>query len=87
MKLVHVELPYMQLRKFGYLSMTPRNFGSQVTIHPSAPQGNQCEISHFLASVGTGNLILHIPVVVNFLSQVIFLFLLYLAMLMYANEV
>lgn len=71
MKLVHVELPYMQLRKFGYLSMTPRNFGSQVTIHPSAPQGNQCEISHFLASVGAGNLILHILVVVKkFLTAV-----------------
>ena len=29
-----------------------RNFGSQVTGRPSTPQGNQCQISHFLANVG-----------------------------------
>ena len=34
---------------------------------PAAPQGNQCEMLHFLASVHMGacNLILHIHVVVN----------------------
>ena len=31
----------------------------------STPQGNQCEISHFQASVGACNLILHIHVVVK----------------------
>ena len=31
----------------------------------SAPQANQCEMLHFLASVGACNLILHIYVVVN----------------------
>ena len=35
----------------------PRQFGNHVTVHhrharPSAPQGNQCSISHFLASLG-----------------------------------
>ena len=38
-------------------------------VHPpasqSAPQANQCEMLHFLASVGACNLILHIYVVVN----------------------
>ena len=33
-----------------------RNFGSQVTGRPSTPQGNQCQISHFLANVGAGNI-------------------------------
>ena len=37
-------------------STHPRKFGNHVTVHrpqparPSAPQGNQCSISHFLAS-------------------------------------
>ena len=35
-------------------------------IHPFAPPGNQCEMLHYLASVGLAcNLILHIHVVVN----------------------
>ena len=34
-------------------------------VHPSTPQGNQCEVSHFQASVGACNLILHIHVVVK----------------------
>ena len=38
-------------------STHPRKFGNHVTVHrpparPSAPQGNQCSISHFLASLG-----------------------------------
>ena len=33
--------------------------------HPSAPQGNWCEISHFLASVEACNLILLIHLVIN----------------------
>ena len=41
----------------------------RLSVHPStcssAPQNSQCEISHFLASMGTRNLILHIHVVVN----------------------
>ena len=45
------------------------NFGSHVTVRtstlPSAPEGNQCESSHFLATVRAWNLILHIHVVVN----------------------
>ena len=47
----------------------PMNFGSHVTVRtstlPSAPEGNQCESSHFLATVRAWNLILHIHVVVN----------------------
>ena len=50
----------------GYLSV---KFGNQKTpcpsTRPSATHGNQCEISHFLASVGACNLIFHIHVVVN----------------------
>ena len=52
-----------------WLSIHLRNFGSHVTVRlsnrPSAPQGNQCVILHFLANVGACNLILHIHVVVN----------------------
>ena len=34
-------------------STHPRKFGNHVTVHrPSAPQGNQCSISHFLTSLG-----------------------------------
>ena len=39
-------------------STHPRKFGNHVTVHrpqparPSAPQENQCSISHFLASLG-----------------------------------
>ena len=39
-------------------SIHSRKFGNHVTVHrpqparPSAPQGNQCSISHFLASLG-----------------------------------
>ena len=40
-----------------WLSIHLRNFGSHATVrpsdHPSAPQGNQCEISHCLASMET----------------------------------
>ena len=61
-----------QLRKIGYLFI-PRNFGRHVnctsftrpSTRPSAPLGNQPEISHFLASVGACNLILHIYVAVS----------------------
>ena len=46
----------------------PMNFGSHVTVRtstlPSAPEGNQCESSHFLATVRAWNLILHVHVVV-----------------------
>ena len=46
----------------------PMNFGSHVTVRtstlPSAPGGNQCESSHFLATVRAWNLILHVHVVV-----------------------
>ena len=55
-----------------WLSIHPRNFGSRMTMHQfniivrlSTPQGNQCEISHFQASVGACNLVLHIHVVVK----------------------
>lgn len=34
----------------------PRNFGNHVTLRPSAPQGHQCEMSNFLASVEARNL-------------------------------
>ena len=39
-------------------STYPRKFGNHVTVHrandrPSAPQGNQCSISNFLASLGS----------------------------------
>ena len=43
---------YVYLRAWHRL----RNFGSQVTGRPSTPQGNQCQISHFLAHVGAGNI-------------------------------
>ena len=43
---------YVYLRAWHRL----RNFGSQVTGRPSTPQGNQCQISHFLANVGAGNI-------------------------------
>ena len=39
-------------------STRPRKFGNHVTVHrpptarPSAPQGNQCSMPHFLASLG-----------------------------------
>ena len=36
-----------------------------LSTHPSAPQGIQCEISHFLASMGACNLTLHFYVVIN----------------------
>ena len=42
----------------GRKSTHPRKFGNHVTVHhplparPSSPQGNQCSISHFLASLG-----------------------------------
>ena len=45
------------MAKKNWLSTHARNLGDQVTVHPSmsthllAPQENQCEISHFLASV------------------------------------
>ena len=39
-------------------------------------------LSHFITFTGT-----YIYVVVNFLSQVIFVFLLFLGIIMYANEV
>ena len=46
------------------------NFGSDVTVRPrpSAPQGQQCEMSHFLANVGARvkvDILVHINVVVN----------------------
>ena len=43
------------LRKF-WLSVHLRNFSNHLTVclssHPSAPQGNQCNMSNFLASIG-----------------------------------
>ena len=34
-------------------STHPRKFGNHVTVNcPPAPQGNQCSIPHFLASLG-----------------------------------
>ena len=40
-----------------WLSIHLRNFGSHMTVrpsdHPSAPQGNQCELSHYLPSMET----------------------------------
>ena len=43
------------LRKF-WLSVHPRNFSNHLTVRlssrPSAPQGNQCNMSSFLASIG-----------------------------------
>ena len=58
-----------QLWKFGYLTIREILVVTWPSVHPStrltAPHGNQCEISHFLASVGARNLILHIHVVVN----------------------
>ena len=59
--------------KKNWLSIYPRNFGRHVkctsftrpSTRPSAPLGNQPEISHFLASVGACNLILHIYVAVS----------------------
>ena len=34
-------------------STLPKEFGNHVTVHrPSTPQGNQCSIPHFLASLG-----------------------------------
>ena len=46
-----------------WLPIHPQNFGSYA--HPSAPKGNQCDLLHFLASVGACNLILRIHVVAN----------------------
>ena len=62
-----------QLRQI-WLPIHPRNFVIHVTVRPtdrpptclSAPQGKQCEILHFLASVEAFNLILHIYVVDSF---------------------
>ena len=56
-----------------WLSIHPRNFCRHVTLRPSdrpftspsSPQGNECEISHILASVGACNLKWHIHIVVN----------------------
>ena len=53
-----------------WLPIHPRSFGCQLTVRPparllSAPQGNQCQMLHFLAAVGACNLIVHIHVVVN----------------------
>ena len=61
--------------KKNWLSIYPRNFGRHVnctsftrpSTRPSAPLGNQPEISHFLASVGACKLILHIYVAVSWL--------------------
>ena len=53
---------------FGYLSLQKIVCSHMNILLPvclSTPQGNQCEMSHFLASVGTCNLILHIHVEVN----------------------
>ena len=41
-----------QLRKFGYL-IHMRDFGSHVSVTLCPHQGNQCEISFFLSSVGS----------------------------------
>ena len=55
-------------------SIHPRKFGNHVTVHwlndrPSAPQGNQCLITHFIASLGaqqqTNIALLHINVMIN----------------------
>ena len=40
-------------------------YTERATVRPSAPQGNQCLLSHFLASLGACNQILHINVVIN----------------------
>ena len=53
--------PLSPIIKKIWLSVHPRNFGSHVSVRPSdrpsAPQGNQCEISNFLASARACNLI------------------------------
>ena len=62
-----------QLRQI-WLPVHPRNFVIHVTVRPtdrppaclSVPQGKQCEILHFLASMEAFNLILHIYVVDSF---------------------
>ena len=42
-----------------WLTLHPRNFGTvRPSARPSPPQGNHCEISHFLASMGACNLCL-----------------------------
>ena len=49
-----------------WLSIPPRNFGSHVTVSPSASNtGKRSEMSDFLASVEVCNVILHIHVVVS----------------------
>ena len=40
-----------------------------MSTHQFPPQGYQCEISHFLVSVGAYNLILHIHVMVNIIES------------------
>ena len=53
---------------FGYLSMREIVCSHMTTLLPvclSTPQGNQCEMSHFLACVVTCNLTVHIHVEVN----------------------
>ena len=54
-----------KLRKRGYLSTREILVFTWMYVRPSTPQGNQSEISHFLASVEACNLILHIHIVVN----------------------
>ena len=73
------ELPRARspIAKKIWFPIHPRNFDSYVTVRPptrpparlSAPQENQCEMWHFLASVGACNLILHIHVVVKTLYR------------------
>ena len=53
--------PLSPIIKKIWLSVHPKNVGSHVTVRPSdrpsRPQGNHCEILHFLASVRACNLI------------------------------
>ena len=58
-----------QQRKLGHLSIREILVITWPYIRPSAPQGNQCEISHFLANCGNLQPDIAHPVVVNWQLQ------------------